>query len=145
MKALLAFVFIPLLTVSAQEFSFKHPTCKAYYVESPDHFQKFSKLALEKMKERKFDLTILKKNIRLSKGDLYFSILESRPSKGLYKDCTVDVSLRESKGNHMGKKDKALYGKIVKRKYPRVTRKGKERCLRALKDAFVHIPTCTKP
>ena len=66
----------------------------------------------------------------------------SKEKSRLYKDCSVEVSLKRAKARHMSSKDKVIVTKIVTRKFPRLTFSGDERCLLALKDVFVHIPIC---
>jgi hypothetical protein len=94
-------------------------------------------------------------------GDMYLDLSISRPKevnrkqkidgkmvnkliKPLYSPCIVKLELKQAKGNTIRKSDKTLFQKEVERGFPRVTFKGNERCTRALKDAFVHIPKCNK-
>jgi len=81
-------------------------------------------------------------NKRLLQNDLYLHISLSKSENKLYKDCNITMAIKQSKGNTPLESDKDLFKKSVNRSVPRVTFNGNERCRRAIKDAFVHIPVC---
>ncbi|MBT7608663.1 MAG: hypothetical protein HN576_02835 [Bacteriovoracaceae bacterium] len=129
-------------TIIAEEFIIKHPTCSTKYVENPTHQPDFKKAIKKVIESRKYKLTVFKKHAKISEGDLYFIINLSRSKSILFKDCIVKVSLKTANSRHMSSRDKVIATKKIKRKFPRVTREGNERCLKALHDAFIHIPNC---
>ena len=147
-----SFICLILLTISSVEaideieykngFFLKLPNCDVKYVENPEHSSDFQTLLKSIIKDRKYKLKTFKKRAKINEGELYFMVELTKSKSVLYKDCNVEVSLKRAKARHMSSQDKVIVTKIVTRKFPRLTFSGKERCLLALKDAFVHIPTC---
>jgi hypothetical protein len=138
----LILLFLSTQIIHAEDFVIKHPTCSAKYVNNPSHNTSFQKLIVQLIKDRQYKLTVSTKRAKILEGDLYFMVDLVRSKSMLYKDCSVKVSLKSAKARHMSSRDKILASKEIKRKFPRLTRKGDERCIKALKDAFVHIPSC---
>ena len=127
----------------ATYFTFKDPECVAY-VDLP----KFSSEGLlptleDALKERKITIKDFPVKKKIRSGDLYFDFQLSKEGM-VWKDCIIELSLLRAQGNFPNKKDKVLYETKNKRQFPRQTFSGGERCILALKDAFIHIPTCKK-
>lgn len=145
-------IFIYLITlffvssnVQAQnDFSFNHPDCKvkAFLPENAE----FLEDTLEEMtKKRKMVLSMMKTKKDIYKGEMYFQVNFARIKQKIYDKCLVDVKLYLAKEDrYISKRDTLLYERKSTRSLPRITLKGNERCTRALKDAFIHIPTCRK-
>jgi hypothetical protein len=126
-------------------FHFKHRTCAVKFIENPTHPDKFKKALYKLIKSRNLSLEKFSKHAKVFEGDLYFTIDLMRAKSGFYKNCEVKVVLKIAKSRQMGSKDKVLASKKITRKFPRLTMHGNERCIKALKDAFVHVPKCKKP
>jgi hypothetical protein len=145
----LCFIFIFLSSANATDqieykngFYLRLPNCDAKYVENPEHSPNFFATLKTVIKDRKFKLKSYKKRAQINEGELYFMVKLTKSKSAFYKDCNAEVSLKRAKSGNMSSRDKVLVTKIVTRKFPRLTMSGDERCLLALKDAFVHIPTC---
>ena len=135
-------------TTYAQGFTFDHSDCvlryKTYEDSKDDYKEELSKKALGLLKERKYDLKKMLDNKRLLAGELYFTLNIERPKEKLYTNCIVKVAIKKAKGAIPSDRDQTIYKKSVDRRVPRVTFDGNERCDFALRDAFIHIPTCNK-
>jgi hypothetical protein len=127
-------------------YSFKHENCVAS-VKTLSKEASFLKSTLEsKLKERNFKVRYIDKERIIRKRDLYIMIKHNRIDGKSYKDCEVEIKLKQAKNDYrMSSSDKILNQKKVKRSFPRITFKGNERCKRALKDTFTDIPFCKKP
>jgi len=141
---LLALFFIYISTSkAAQYYTFKDPSCKAYIDSKKIKQYEIVSVFSDQLKEKKIFAESFPGNKKIVKGDLYFELLKE--SEGIiWKDCIITLALKRSEGNFPSAEDKVLYETKNKRQFPRITFGGKERCERALKDAFVHIPTCVK-
>ncbi len=138
MKYLLVFLFI-CTNAYSQAFSFKHIDCKI-------RFNKTDKLlneqAHQRLKDKGFKTMPFVDQNKMNVGDLYFELEVFKDPKKLWKDCIVTAAVKKAKSQRPNSKDKNLYKKSVKRALPRHTFDGNERCKRALKDTFIHIPYC---
>ena len=134
-------LFFGHFSLMAQEFTFDHEDCRIR-MKTPN--TKRLKQAKALLKERKFNVLELLDNKRVFPGELYFALKIERPEKKLYTDCVVTLKIQKAKGNIPRLKDDTLFKKRLTRRVPRITFKGEERCRMALKDAFIHIPTCKK-
>lgn len=123
-------------------FKLKHQNCILVTEKVETEDKKFNKQFVNELEERKYKIMYTSK---VNPGTLYLGMNRVRHGHGLYKDCSVELILKQAKENYKSKRDKVLHQKKVRRKYPRITRQGNERCRRALKEAFIHIPTCTIP
>lgn len=126
------------------DFSFNHPDCKVKAF-LPDNAN-FLKNTLEEMaKKRKMVLSMMKTKKDIYKGEMYFQVNFARIKQKIYDKCLIDIKLYLAKEDrYTSKRDTLLYERKSTRSVPRITLKGNERCTRALKDAFIHIPTCRK-
>jgi len=122
-------------------FKLNHQNCILVSDKVETEDKKFNKSFIDTLEKKNYKLMYTSK---VNKGSLYLKLKRERHS-GLYKDCSVSLTLKQAKDNYKSKSDKTLHQKTVRRKYPRITRTGNERCRRALKEAFIHIPTCTIP
>jgi hypothetical protein len=129
------------ISLMAQEpkYSFKHLDCNIRYSKSDDFM---NKLAHKKLSDKAFVVKDYVDGDRMNVGDLYFHLEYLRDPSKLWKDCIVKVAIKKASGQKALPKDKSLYSRSVKRSLPRLTFDGNERCTRALKDAFIHIPYC---
>lgn len=123
-------------------FQIKHQNCILITEPAKTNDKKFNKLFDDALKDRHYKVMNTSK---VNPGSLYLLWDRQRHGHGLYKDCSVNLVLKQAKENYKSKSDETLHEKNVRRKYPRISREGDERCRRALKEAFVHIPTCSIP
>ena len=125
-------------------YTYEHPTCN---VSLHDNFKEesFKELVVSLLKERSYNISFLKKRNILKSGDLHLLIKKNKLKGKMWKDCVVEAKLYYSKNSNASLKDDVIFKKKVKRQYPRVTFSGNERCERALKDSFIHIPHCLSP
>ncbi len=126
------------------DFIFKHRNCELKLEKSSFFTKKFNQTIQEKIKKKNLQLKIINQSRKILAGDLYLTIQLQKIKKGIYHDCSVEIFLKKAKSRGKSKSDKIYVHKKVIRKYPRLTRKGNERCIRALKDTFIHIPSCEK-
>lgn len=126
------------------DFSFNHPNCKVKAF-LPDNARFLNSTLKQMTEKRKMILTIMKSKKDIYKGEMYFQVNFARIKQKIYDKCLVDIKLYLSKEDrYTSKSDILLYERKSTRSLPRITLKGNERCTRALKDAFIHIPTCRK-
>ena len=123
-------------------FSFRHPDCKIKALVEKE--QKFLFSTLQEMaKKRGFKILKMKNKRDIYKGEMYFKLNFIRVNKKLYNHCQVNLKIKLAKEDrYISSRDEVLYDQKNTRSLPRITFKGDERCTRALKDAFIHIPTC---
>lgn len=134
---------IGLVNPYGMEFTFEHGDCKIRVKNYEDsELEKLSSMAKEKLKGKNFEIQDFIENSRLLAGDLYFDLEVVRPKDHIYTACIVNIVLAKAKGNTPRKSDEILYKKSIRRRVPRITFSGSERCRMALQDAFVHIPYC---
>jgi hypothetical protein len=128
-------------TVFAQspQYTFKHIDCNIRFTSTGDFL---NTMARQKLADKSFIVKDFVDGDRMNVGDLYFTLEYVRDPKKLWKDCIVNVAIKKAKGQKALPKDKVLYSRSIKRALPRHTFNGNERCTRALKDAFIHIPYC---
>lgn len=138
MKLVLFFVISLNFYGSEDYFSFTHQNCFLRFDDQSDYKEQIKGL----LKTRGFRLKKYLPKSRVHEKDMYFLSTIALSDKKLYKDCTAIVQIKVSKKQRPNKSDKVVAKGEVKRSLPRVTFKGKERCTRAIRDAFVHIPTC---
>lgn len=136
--------FLSHSSVAQQAFVFEHPDCQVRIKKRLQDESYLEKRLQELLISRQFDVKYLIENKKLPAGDMYATLKVETPSGKLWKDCVVTVSLKRAKGQVASKSDPVLYTKEIKRALPRITFSGKERCKRALQDAFIHIPYCKK-
>lgn len=145
LKSLALFLLLPFVAQAKDPaFSFRHPDCKVKAVIEEDQEFLFDTLN-EMSKKRGLNLSKMKDKRDIYKGEMYFKINFVRIDKKLYDHCQVNLKLKLAKEDrYISSRDEVLYDQKNTRSLPRVTLKGNERCTRALKDAFIHIPTCIK-
>lgn len=141
---LLALIFFGLSESKAQ-YVFDHKDCS---VRVKDYEEEMAIYLMDKakslLKERNFSLSPMLDNKRVLPGELYFEIEVVRPRAKLFTACIVIARIKKAERSFPGPLDKSIFEKTIKRSVPRITIGGKERCRLALKEAFVHIPTCQK-
>lgn len=125
-----------------REFLFKHPTCEVKITDQDDRLQA---LFINKLKERGYQAILLSNERPLLEGDLYASFKREHLEGKIFKDCKLEVTLKQALRNLGGPDDQLLFSHSTVRALPRITFKGHERCSRALKDVFVHLPPCQHP
>ena len=147
--------FIILLGLSshtlAQEFIFEHSDCKVrmkktYEVAdlSSSEIETLEELVSKELEKRDFEINPFIDNKRILEGELYIDWDVDFSSETVYKSCIIGVSLNQAKGQTPRNDDPVLYKKTIKRRVPRITFEGMERCKLAIKESFIHIPTCRK-
>ncbi len=143
---ILKFILIALManTLSAQEaeFLFRHPTCEVKISSQEDRLQA---LFISKLKERGYQAVLLSNERPLLEGDLYASFKREHLDGKIFKECKIEISIKQALRNLGGPNDEEVFTHSTVRGLPRITFKGHERCSRALKDVFVHLPPCQHP
>lgn len=130
-------------SIKAQEaFVFKHGDCETR-VRPKEHFL-FADF-ISAMKARGYEPKEITKAAPLFEGEIYFEYEENRPKDKIFRDCVIKLSLKKAMRTGGGAQDETLYEHQIRRALPRFSFSGKERCRRAIKDVFVHIPFCQKP
>tara|TARA_Y100000590_G_scaffold263893_1_gene296386 strand:- start:243854 stop:244309 length:456 start_codon:yes stop_codon:yes gene_type:complete len=128
-----------IFSTSTFAFSFKHLDCKIRLNKTKEFL---NKEAHKKLKDKGFRPMPFVESNKMNVGDLYFELEVFKDPKKLWKDCIVTAAVKKAKNQRASSNDKELYKKAVKRALPRHTFDGNERCKRALKDVFIHIPYC---
>jgi hypothetical protein len=147
LKALYIFwlAVIPLANAN-QSYTFTHRDCIIRYKAPLPDAPELTNTLVEHLTKHGLKPAPLLENKRLLEGELYILVKKHLvQDKIIFKDCIVKISIHKSERNRIQKSDRVIYQKESKRSFPRVTAKGTERCVRALKDAFVHIPYCRRP
>jgi len=129
------------LAFSAGEFEFEHSDCTIRYVPLQSS-EKLNSKAQNLLKEHDYKVKPLIDGKRLLVGEMYFTLEKELPKKKLYSACVITVKIKKAKGNQPRMSDKVHFAKTIKRTVPRITFKGSERCNFAIKEAFIHIPSC---
>ncbi len=133
-----------IVSIKAQSFSFDHPNCQVRVKSFPKKLQYLKSTLNEEFSKRNFQSLPMKDNKRVLPGDMYLDLeVVKLPSK-LYHPCLVKIKFKVAKNRNPSTSDETIFQKEIKRTFPRVTLNGKERCKKALKDSFVHIPYCKK-
>lgn len=126
----------------AQSFIFEHANCYVKIQKQKEDNKKLEELLKKLLTNKGYKVSYLIENKKLLPKDLYMEMEITTPSGKLFKDCIVKVSLKVAKNRRISNGDKILFEREGKRQLPRVTFSGGERCRRALKDNFIHIPYC---
>lgn len=139
MKIFLCFFMILSTARAADYYTMKHLDCNIRYKKT-DSF--LSRLAMDELADKNFNVQDFVNGDKMNVGDLYFKLDFRRDPEKMWKDCIVKVAVKKASAQKAFPKDKTLYERSVRRALPRHTFSGNERCKRALKDTFVHIPKC---
>ena len=128
-------------TLREKHFHFKHSTC---YIRVNLKEHPYKETLREQLKKKKLRPKEFVEDGRLFAGDLYLDLNIKKLKGKLFKDCQVKLKLKKAQNNRPNSKDPDLFSKTIVRAFPRLTFGGSERCSRAIKDAFVHVPVCQK-
>ena len=135
-------LFFSATNAQEAEFLFKHPTCEVKITNQDDRLQA---LFISKLKERGYQAVLLSNERPLFEGDLYGSFKREHLDGKIFKECKVEITIKQALRNLGGVNDQDIFTHSTVRALPRITFKGHERCSRALKDVFVHLPPCQHP
>lgn len=139
---ILAVLIIPFFCfgneIKKRYFYLKHPSCEIRLKRKNFKLKWYWETQLRK---NNYKIKYISKDGRLSPGDLYLLTSVRKGSEG-FKSCKMGFDLKEAKRSRPRLGDKILYQNIIKRKFPRVTFEGEERCRRAINDLMVHLPYC---
>lgn len=127
----------------AQSFTMEHPTCVVRF-KGLENESRMNELASSLLEGKRFKVGSFLEGTRVYPGETYFEYTIFKPKEKLYTACEVTILLKKSKNNFPSKSDEILLKKTVKRRVPRITISGSERCRMALEDTFVHVPYCKK-
>ncbi len=139
--------------IYAQEFILEHSDCKIRMKDQTavdsehkhkDEISDLQDLISKELGKRNFTINPFIENKRILTGELYFEWKRDFSRESIYHSCIISVAIKKAKGQTPLKSDPTLYSKVVKRRVPRITLRGMERCKLALKESFIHIPTCKK-
>jgi hypothetical protein len=134
-----------MVSSSAQQgYVFDHANCQVRFPNQSGPLKQAVLPELEKLlKVKNFKTKPLLDGKYVIPGELYVDFDVTSQEQALYNPCVVKVRINQAKGNKINlSADKSLFVKEIKRQFPRITPKGKERCIRALRDVFTHIPYC---
>lgn len=129
------------LAYGAGGFELEHSDCNIRYVPMNES-EKLNSKAQSLLKEHNYKVRPLIDGKRLLVGEMYFTLDRKLPKKKIYSACIITVKIKKAEGNSPRESDKVLLEKTIKRTVPRITFKGSERCNFAIKEAFIHIPSC---
>jgi len=156
-RILIASIFIIHLlpTLAQEEFTLESADCSirlksASSVNSKvdeniqEEINELQELASEKLEKRKFVIHPFIQNKRVLAGELYFDWNRSFTQESIYNSCVISIAVKKAKGQIPLDSDPVLFQKAVRRRVPRITFRGMERCKLAMKECFISIPTCKK-
>ena len=141
------FIFIAFFlsfSLFADEFYLDYPSCRVRLDKKTMSLEKdLLNVLKDRLKMREFDFRAMPPSNRIGMEQLYLELEKKMVGLGHYKKCQMKLTLFVTKSDYISKKrDKKLFVKAIRRQYPRLTLGGKERCVLAIKDLFVHVPPC---
>lgn len=149
MKKTTKILFFSILTTlisihaSAVE-TFRHPTCNIY-LHPFEKTQKYDGKLITKLKEKLaikgYNLKDLNERKKLTPGEFHIKMKRTLFGK-MYKECLIELTIKQARGEYAIERDPIFYKIEKKRKFPRQSFKGKERCLLALNDSFFALNIC---
>jgi len=101
-------------------------------------------LITKELEKRKFVIHPFIENKRVVAGELYFEWTRDHTNESIYHSCIIGIAVKKAKGQIPASDDPVLFHKTVRRRVPRITFRGMERCRLAVKECFISIPTCKK-
>ncbi len=142
--ALMTLFFLALISLAKaqNQYIYEHANCQVRIKKDSSESSYLSREMAELLKSRQYKVNFLIDNKKILPGELYALLKVTHPKGKLWRDCIVDMKLKQAKGRILSPKDTILFQKQIRRRVPRVTFGGKERCIRALKETFIHIPYC---
>lgn len=132
-------IFIIISLNSFADYNFEHADCKIGFIEGTEKY--LNKVAKETLISRSFKPQKLVENRILLPDDLYYTY-EVIKGDSLYKSCTIKSYIKIASSRTPQERDTVVFKKEIKRTLPRITFTGSERCTKALKETFIHIPNC---
>ncbi|WP_372652993.1 hypothetical protein [Halobacteriovorax sp.] len=122
----------------------EHDTCrlKLWDTFSSSEDLKYKDVLIEYLQEKNYSVTMLEENKRIITGDYHLNFSWLRSGTKMFKDCSVEVKMYQSKVNLARKSDDLIFENSKKRSFPRHTPSGVERCKRAIKDVTRALPHC---
>jgi hypothetical protein len=139
MQNTIRFIFIIFSINNFAGYDFEHADCKIGFVKSAEEYLNVAAKAT--LKSRSFIPQDLIENRILLPGGLYY-IYEVLHGDSFFKSCTVRSFIKVASSRVPLDDDKVIFKKEIKRTLPRITFKGSERCNKAIKETFIHIPNC---
>ena len=139
MQNIIRIIFIVFSVTSFAQYDFEHADCKIGFVKGSEKY--LNDVGISTLKSRSFKPQKLVENRILLPGDLYY-IYEVTLGDSLYKSCTINSFIKIADSRTPQEKDRVVFKKEIKRTLPRITFSGSERCKKALKETFIHIPNC---
>ena len=139
MQYAIRIIFIIFSLNNFAQYNFEHADCKIGFVKGTKKY--LNKVAKETLIGRSFKPQKLLENRILLPDDLYYTY-EVIFGDTLYKSCTIRSFIKIASSRTPQDKDRIVFKKEIKRTLPRVTFSGSERCKKAIKETFIHIPNC---
>jgi hypothetical protein len=133
-------LFFP-IDLKAQEFLIEHSDCLVR-VKPHKEDSRLDQIFKEQLLKKKFKVSPFISNERVLTGEMYADYIVTKGPEKLYKKCSVEVTIHTASGNRPSQSDKPVFKKKNSRSVPRITFSGSERCSKALKEAFIHMPKC---
>lgn len=141
--ALALFFFSTNLLAQVQITQIPHLNCRVRILsEQVKTHTQLMELILEQLKTYKYLPYIASKHSPIIPGNLYFDFKKNMLGTGVFPPCWVAVKILKSKEKTVSKGDEVLYENSFKRKHPRSTFSGDERCRRAIRDVMERFPVC---
>ncbi len=124
---------------SSDDFTIEHSDC---LIRIEKKNESLNQLFKEELLKKNFVVKPFIEGKRVLSGELYGQFTVTKGPEKLYKKCSVEVSLKRADGNRPVSSDRLIFKKTNYRSLPRVTFSGSERCSKAMKEAFIHMPKC---
>lgn len=139
MQYAIRIIFIVFSLNNFAQYDFEHADCKIGFVQGSEKY--LNTVAKETLISRSFKPQKLLENRILLPDDIYYTY-EVIAGDTLFKSCTIRSYIKVASSRTPQKNDRIIFKKEIKRTLPRVTFSGSERCKKALKETFIHIPSC---
>lgn len=142
--AFLGAIFSQIAFAEKNSFYLEYPNCRIRIAKSANSLRdSYFDVLKEKLKYRKFSLRKMPENSRIGVEELYLQLEKNMVGKGLIKICQMKLNLFVTKSDYARPSvDKLIFTKAIRRQFPRHSIEGHERCEKAIKDLFVHVPPC---
>lgn len=142
MKGFILAILVLIPIANADDFVVTDRTCEVKIEASDDRLQN---QFIDLLKEKGYRPVLISPERPLYDGDLTASFDKEHLKDKIYRDCKISLVLkRQGQRSPEGIRETIVKHTTV-RSLPRITFRGHERCIRGLRDAFVHLPPCKRP
>lgn len=122
----------------------EHDTCRLKLWDTFDSKEDatYKETLIKYLEEKNYTVKTLGSDKKIIAGDYHLVFTWLRSGSKLYKDCSAEIKMYQSKVDRARKSDDLIFEDAKQRSFPRHTLDGKERCNRAIKDATRALPHC---